>query len=114
MARVGASPTRLRAARDAARGASKDPFSKIVNIVGAPPNFVKIGPIMQAYESADIEAFRVHTGQHYDAAMSELFFEQLGIPKPNVNLGIGGASHAIQTAVLRRCARQRRCPRSQG
>ena len=74
---------------------------KIINIVGARPNFVKIAPLMEAYRAdSDIEAILVHTGQHYDRAMSDLFFHQLGIPQPDLNLGIGSASHAIQTAEI--------------
>ncbi len=72
---------------------------KIINVVGARPNFMKIAPIMEAYRScAGIEPLLVHTGQHYDERMSDLFFRQLGIPQPDVNLGVGGGSHAQQTA----------------
>lgn len=74
---------------------------RIVNIVGARPNFIKIGPLMAEYRRhAQIEPLLVHTGQHYDPAMSALFFEELQIPKPDVNLGVGSASHAVQTAEI--------------
>lgn len=74
---------------------------KIINIVGARPNFMKIAPLMAAYENNDnIEPILVHTGQHYDEKMSDLFFRQLGIPEPDVNLEIGSASHAVQTAEI--------------
>jgi UDP-N-acetylglucosamine 2-epimerase (non-hydrolysing) len=74
---------------------------KIVNVVGARPNFMKIAPLMAAYgQHATIEPLLVHTGQHYDAAMSELFFRQLGIPEPDINLEVGSASHAAQTAEI--------------
>ena len=74
---------------------------KIVNVVGARPNFMKIAPLMAAQkESGGIEAILVHTGQHYDERMSDLFFRQLGIPEPDVNLGVGSASHAVQTAEI--------------
>jgi UDP-N-acetylglucosamine 2-epimerase (non-hydrolysing) len=74
-------------------------FMKILNIVGARPNFMKIAPIMAAYGACpDIEPVLVHTGQHYDEKMSDLFFHQLGIPEPDINLGVGSASHAAQTA----------------
>ena len=74
---------------------------KIINIVGARPNFMKIAPLMAAYDKhPSIEPLLVHTGQHYDAAMSELFFRQLGIPEPDINLEIGSASHAMQTAEI--------------
>ena len=74
-------------------------FMKILNIVGARPNFMKIAPIMAAYGTClDIEPVLVHTGQHYDERMSDLFFHQLGIGEPDINLGAGSASHAAQTA----------------
>ena len=71
---------------------------KIVNVAGARPNFMKIAPLMEAYrEFPAIEPVLVHTGQHYDERMSELFFRQLGIPEPDVNLGVGSGSHGVQT-----------------
>ena len=74
---------------------------KIVNVVGARPNLMKIAPLMDAYAAApEIEPLLVHTGQHYDANMSELFFRQLGIPEPDLNLEVGSASHAVQTAEI--------------
>jgi UDP-N-acetylglucosamine 2-epimerase (non-hydrolysing) len=74
---------------------------KIVLIAGARPNFMKIAPLMSAIgREPSIEPVLVHTGQHYDEKMSELFFRQLGIPKPDVNLGVGSASHAVQTAEI--------------
>lgn len=74
---------------------------KIINIVGARPNFVKIAPIMSEYKKYDkIESLLVHTGQHYSEEMSDLFFRQLGIPKPDINLDVGSASHAVQTAEI--------------
>ena len=72
---------------------------KIINVVGARPNFMKIAPIMEAFaQRQEIEAFLVHTGQHYDERMSDLFFRQLEIPEPDINLGVGSGSHASQTA----------------
>ena len=74
---------------------------KIINVAGARPNFMKIAPLMAAFNAADgIDALLVHTGQHYDREMSDLFFHQLGIPEPDVNLGVGSASHAVQTAEI--------------
>jgi len=74
---------------------------KIINIVGARPNFVKIAPLMDAYRAHPaITPLLVHTGQHYDSKMSDLFFHQLGIPQPDLNLGVGSASHAVQTAEI--------------
>lgn len=71
---------------------------KVVNVVGARPNFMKMAPIherMQRYP--DIEAHLVHTGQHYDRAMSTLFFENLGMPEPDYYLGVGSGGHGEQT-----------------
>src|ERR1700758_2257289 len=72
---------------------------KIINVVGARPNFMKIAPIVEAMKSAPgLEATLLHTGQHYDEGMSDVFFRELGIPKPDVHLGVGSGSHAEQTA----------------
>jgi len=74
---------------------------RIINIVGARPNFMKIAPLMRAYTAhAEIEPLLIHTGQHYDHAMSRLFFDELGIPRPDLNLEVGSASHAVQTAEI--------------
>jgi len=74
---------------------------KIINVCGARPNFMKIAPLMAAYKAyAQIEPLLVHTGQHYDRQMSELFFNQLGIPEADINLGVGSGSHAGQTAAI--------------
>jgi UDP-N-acetylglucosamine 2-epimerase (non-hydrolysing) len=71
---------------------------KIISVAGARPNFMKIAPLMAAFHShGDIEPMLVHTGQHYDERMSDLFFRQLGIPEPDINLGVGGGSHAANT-----------------
>lgn len=75
---------------------------RIVNVVGARPNFMKIAPIAaQLARLPDVFAPTiVHTGQHYDDKLSEVFFTELGIPPPDVNLGVGSASHARQTAAI--------------
>ena len=74
---------------------------KILNIVGARPNFMKIAPLMEQYKHhSTIEPVLLHTGQHYDEKMSDLFFRQLGIPEPDINLEIGSGSHAVQTAEI--------------
>jgi len=74
---------------------------KILNVVGARPNFMKIAPLMAEYgRRQGVEAVLVHTGQHYDQAMSRLFFSELGIPQPDVNLEVGSGSHAAQTAEI--------------
>ncbi len=74
---------------------------KIINVVGARPNFMKIAPIQKQMSlDADIETFLVHTGQHYDEKMSKLFFDDLQMPKPDIYLNVGSASHAVQTAKI--------------
>ena len=72
---------------------------RIVNVVGARPNFMKIAPIVAEMRrrSDRITPLLVHTGQHYDDLMSESFFDDLEIPRPDFNLGVGSASHAEQT-----------------
>ncbi len=78
---------------------------KILNVVGARPNFMKMAPIYRAYHAAreagaNLEPKLVHTGQHYDKRMSHLFFDELGIPNPDINLEVGSATHAKQTAAI--------------
>jgi UDP-N-acetylglucosamine 2-epimerase (non-hydrolysing) len=74
---------------------------RILNIVGARPNFMKIAPLMRAYAAyPNIQPLLVHTGQHYDERMSDLFFRQLEIPEPDINLEVGSGSHAVQTAAI--------------
>ena len=74
---------------------------KIICVCGARPNFMKIAPIMKAFKKTDnFKTLLVHTGQHYDNNMSHLFFSQLNIPKPDINLEVGSASHAVQTAEI--------------
>ena len=78
---------------------------KITLIAGARPNFMKVAPIIKAIKAAeaagkDMHYRLVHTGQHYDKNMSDTFFEELGIPAPDVNLGCGGGSQAEQTAAI--------------
>ncbi len=82
---------------------------RVLYVVGARPNFVKVAPVVAAGEAwnraADpatvtFEQTLVHTGQHYDAALSDIFFDQLGLPEPDVSLGVGSGSQAVQTARL--------------
>jgi UDP-N-acetylglucosamine 2-epimerase (non-hydrolysing) len=74
---------------------------KIISIVGARPNFVKIAPILEAFgQYPGVESLLVHTGQHYDRRMSDVFFQMLGIPDPDVHLGVGSSTHAQQTAAI--------------
>ena len=77
-------------------------MKKLIIVGGARPNFMKIAPIIRALEkqSASFEYRLVHTGQHYDREMSDVFFEELGIPKPHFYLEAGGGSHAQQTAKI--------------
>ncbi len=73
----------------------------VLCIAGARPNFVKIAPIVRALAASDaLEPVLVHTGQHYDDALSRVFFDELGIPKPDISLGVGSGSHAQQTAAI--------------
>lgn len=74
---------------------------KIFHIVGARPNFMKAAPVIAALAKKDnLAQLLVHTGQHYDANMSDIFFRQLGLPEPDVNLEAGSGSHAVQTAQI--------------
>jgi len=75
-------------------------LAPIVHVLGARPNFVKAAPVISALAAAGAEQAVIHTGQHYDARMSEIFFDQLGLPEPDVNLGVGSGGHAEQTAAL--------------
>lgn len=72
---------------------------KLVHVVGARPNFMKIAPVMRALESRPgVQQLLVHTGQHYDPQMSDVFFRDLDLPKPDVYLGVGSGTHAEMTA----------------
>jgi UDP-N-acetylglucosamine 2-epimerase (non-hydrolysing) len=72
---------------------------RVLNVVGARPNFMKVAPIVRAMvEHPGFSSRLVHTGQHYDAAMSKVFFDDLGLPVPDLHLGVGSGSHAVQTA----------------
>src|SRR5215471_5967640 len=75
---------------------------KVINVAGARPNFMKVAPIVAAMKRRpkDFQPLTVHTGQHYDEAMSEAFFRDLQMPKPDVYLGVGSGSHAAQTAAI--------------
>jgi UDP-N-acetylglucosamine 2-epimerase (non-hydrolysing) len=83
------------------------PAIKLLIIAGARPNFMKVAPLIKAAQAYNarrgargvyLDWRLVHTGQHYDQKMSEIFFQELGIPAPHFNLGIGSGSHAVQTA----------------
>lgn len=74
---------------------------KIMNIVGARPNLPKIAPLMHEMKRhPEVEPLLIHTGQHYDDKLNDIFFRQMGIPLPDVNLEVGSGSHAVQTAEI--------------
>jgi UDP-N-acetylglucosamine 2-epimerase (non-hydrolysing) len=73
---------------------------KVIQVVGARPNFMKLAPLHRAMSTTPIEQKVIHTGQHYDAFMSDIFFEQLQIPRPEYHLGIGSGTHSVQTAKM--------------
>src|SRR6202162_906260 len=73
----------------------------ILHVVGARPNLMKVAPVLGALKHySRIKQTLIHTGQHYDTNMSDVFFQQLEIPAPDVNLGVGSGSHARQTAEI--------------
>ena len=74
-------------------------FMKIIHIVGARPQFIKASMVSRAWKSSKDE-YLLHTGQHYDTEMSKLFFDELKLKKPDVNLGVGSENHANQTSKM--------------
>jgi UDP-N-acetylglucosamine 2-epimerase (non-hydrolysing) len=72
----------------------------LVHVVGARPNFVKAAPVLRALTERGARQRLVHTGQHYDPLLSDVFFRDLALPQPDVSLGVGSGSHAVQTANL--------------
>lgn len=73
---------------------------KVLSVVGARPQLVKLAPIAQAFAGTEHEHVIVHTGQHYDVNLSDVFFTGLGIPDPDVHLGVGSGSHGVQTGAV--------------
>lgn len=73
---------------------------KVISVVGARPQLVKLAPIAAAFAKSDHQHVIVHTGQHYDADLSDVFFSGLGIPDPHVHLGVGSGSHGVQTGAV--------------
>ncbi len=73
---------------------------KVVTIVGARPQFIKAAPVSKALQAAGHQEFLVHTGQHYDVGMSQVFFDELDLPQPHINLGVGSGSHGRQTGKM--------------
>lgn len=75
-------------------------MSSVLHVLGARPNFVKAAPVVRALDELGVRQGVVHTGQHYDALMSDVFFADLGLPEPIANLAVGSGTHAKQTAAL--------------
>jgi len=77
---------------------------KVLSVVGARPQFVKLAPVAEAFAAAQEQHGHqhviVHTGQHYDKNMSDVFFADLRIPDPDVHLGVGSGSHGVQTGAM--------------
>src|SRR6056297_3283788 len=72
---------------------------KIISVASARPNFMKVAPLLEEFaKHEEIDSKLLHTGQHYDYEMSKIFFDELGIPKPDFHLGVGSGTHAEQTA----------------
>lgn len=84
--------------RSTSEGSTTAPL--VVHITGARPNFPKAAPVIRALEARGIAQQLVHTGQHYDERMSDVFFKQLGLPEPDINLEVGSGTHARQTAAV--------------
>ncbi len=72
----------------------------IILVAGARPNFMKIAPLYKVFKQRNINTILLHSGQHYDANMSQVFFDDLGIPAPDIHLEVGSGSHAVQTAAV--------------
>jgi UDP-N-acetylglucosamine 2-epimerase (non-hydrolysing) len=75
-------------------------MAELIHIVGARPNFIKAAPVIAALRPSSVSQQLIHTGQHYDSRMSDVFFDELDLPQPDLNLGVGSGSHGSQTAAL--------------
>ena len=73
---------------------------KVVSVVGARPQFVKLAPVSAAFRASPHEHIVIHTGQHYDTDLSEVFFSGLGLKEPDFHLGVGSGTHGVQTGSL--------------
>ena len=73
---------------------------KVLTVIGARPQFIKAGPVSAALEQLGIEETVVHTGQHYDQSMSQVFFDELQLKAPDINLNVGSGSHGVQTGAM--------------
>lgn len=89
---------------DSQRGRGSSSLPTLLCIVGARPNYMKMAPLLEAFSrhKPQVPTWLVHTGQHYDAAMNDQHFRALGLPEPHISLGVGSASHAVQTAEIMR------------
>ena len=72
----------------------------VAHVIGARPNFMKAAPVIAALRARGVAQLVIHTGQHYDAKMSDVFFRDLGLPEPDINLGVGSGTQAGQTAAI--------------
>lgn len=81
-------------------GAMSTSTGRVVHVVGARPNFIKAAPVIDALAALGVPQWLVHTGQHYDPLLSDVFFRDLGLPAPDVSLGVGSGSHGHQTGAL--------------
>src|SRR3954447_23698483 len=75
-------------------------MSDLLIVVGARPNFMKAASIVQGARQAGLTCTLLHTGQHYDPELSRVFFDELQLPQPDIALGVGSASHTVQTAKI--------------
>ena len=73
---------------------------RVCCVVGARPNFMKMAPVIHELDRRGADRRLIHTGQHYDRQMSDVFFEELGMPRPDAHLGVGSGTHAEQTAAV--------------
>ena len=73
---------------------------RVLTLVGARPQFVKASMLSRAFKKQGVEEILVHSGQHYDKKISQVFFDELGIPEPSINLGVGSGSHSMQTGTI--------------
>src|SRR5438046_10493301 len=89
----------IRNARSVMRSRHDSGRMKVLTVVGARPQFIKAAPVSRVVRQEHKE-FLLHTGQHYDDAMSDLFFRQLAIPAPDANLEVGSGSHGVQTGAM--------------